>query len=70
MAGLAHKFAMENDLITASAIDAQEFPVLANYYNVAAVPRTIINQLHSIEGAIPEDKLLAEVLKIAEQPPQ
>jgi glutaredoxin-like protein len=43
MAGLAHKFAMENDLITASAIDAQEFPVLANYYNVAAVPRTIIN---------------------------
>ncbi|MGB9743052.1 MAG: protein disulfide oxidoreductase [candidate division WOR-3 bacterium] len=65
MAGLAHKFAMENQHITASVIDAQEFPVLANYYNVAAVPKTVINNLHHLEGAVPEERLLAELLKIA-----
>ncbi len=65
MVGLAHRFAMENENITASAIDAQEFPVLANYYQVSAVPKTVINGLHHLEGALPEDRFLAELLKVA-----
>ncbi|MEO0009766.1 MAG: thioredoxin family protein [candidate division WOR-3 bacterium] len=68
MAGLAHRFAMENENITATAIDAQEFPVLANYYQVSAVPKTVINGLHQIEGALPEERLLAELLKVAGAP--
>ncbi|MCX7731656.1 MAG: thioredoxin family protein [candidate division WOR-3 bacterium] len=68
MAGLAHRFAMENENITASAIDAQEFPVLANYYQVSAVPKTVINGLHHLEGALPEDRFLAELLKFAGGP--
>lgn len=68
MAGLAHRFAMENENITASAIDAQEFPVLANYYQVSAVPKTVINGLHHLEGALPEDRFLAELLKVAGGP--
>ncbi len=62
MVSLAQRFAFESDRITANAIDAQEFPVLANYYNVMAVPKTLINQIRQIEGAVPEEKLLAEIL--------
>ncbi len=65
MVSLAHRFAMASDLITASAIDAQEFPVLANYYDVMAVPRTLINRSQGFEGAVSEERLLDEVLKAA-----
>jgi glutaredoxin-like protein len=68
MAGMAHRFAMENPHITASVIDAQEFPVLANYYQVAAVPKTVINGIHHLEGAMPEERFLAEIMKIAGKP--
>ncbi len=68
MAGLAHRFALENEKITASAIDAQEFPVLANYYQISAVPKTVINGLHHLEGALPEDRFLAELLKLTGTP--
>lgn len=63
MVSLAHRFALESDLINANVIDAQEFPVLANYYDVMAVPKTVINQRHQFEGALPEERFLAEVLK-------
>lgn len=63
MVSLAHRFAMESDKITASAIDAQEFPVLANYYEVMAVPKTVLNQRHQFEGALPEERFLQEVMK-------
>ncbi len=65
MVSLAHRFAMASDLITASAIDAQEFPVLANYYDVMAVPKTLINRSQGFEGAVSEERLLDEVLKAA-----
>lgn len=68
MAGMAHRFALENKNIIASVIDAQEFPILANYYNVSAVPKTIINDLHHIEGALPEDRFLNELLKFGSSP--
>ncbi len=63
MVSLAHRFAMASDKITASAIDAQEFPVLANYYEVMAVPKTVLNQRHQFEGALPEERFLQEVMK-------
>lgn len=65
MVALAHRFAFESALITASAIDAQEFPVLANYYEVMAVPKTVLNGRHQFEGAVPEERLLQEVFKAA-----
>ncbi|MGQ9678768.1 MAG: protein disulfide oxidoreductase [bacterium] len=64
MVSLAHRFAMESEKITASAIDAQEFPVLANYYDVMAVPKTVLNQRNQFEGALPEERFLEEVLKV------
>lgn len=66
MVSLAHRFAMESEKITASVIDAQEFPVLANYYDVMAVPKTVLNQRHQFEGALPEERFLEEVFKVVD----
>jgi glutaredoxin-like protein len=60
---LAHKFAMESELITADMIESIEFPHLANKYNVYGVPRTVINEAVHQEGAVPEPMLLAKLLE-------
>ena len=63
---LAHRFAMENDLITADCIESTEFPDLAGQYRVYAVPKTVINEQASIEGALPEKFFLDGILKAVE----
>jgi hypothetical protein len=59
---LAHKFAMENDLITGEMVEVTEFPYLATKYRVAVVPLTVVNESVFIEGARPEPRFLEEVL--------
>jgi hypothetical protein len=59
---LAQRFAMENDLIKADAIEATEFPEAATRYRVYAVPKTVINEVDFIEGAMPEEPFLERVL--------
>ncbi|MEM0456371.1 MAG: thioredoxin family protein [Nitrososphaerota archaeon] len=51
---IAHQLAIENEFIRADMIEAIEFPQLANKYDVMAVPKTIINDVISFEGALPE----------------
>ncbi|MEP7284827.1 MAG: thioredoxin family protein [Chloroflexota bacterium] len=58
---LAHKLAMESDLIRADMVEATEFPHLATKYQVMGVPRTVINEDIFIEGAVPEAMLLKRV---------
>ena len=60
---LAYRFAMENDLIRADAIEATEFPELSSSYRVYAVPRTVINGATYVEGSLPESFFLDAVLK-------
>ncbi len=60
---LAHKMAMENDLIRADMVEANEFPELSQQYQVMAVPRTIINEDHYFEGAMPEPGVLSALLQ-------
>lgn len=60
---LAHQMAFESDKIVADMVEAQEFMELSQKYNVMGVPRTIINEEHSLEGMMPEDAVLQEVLK-------
>ena len=60
---LAHQFAMESPFIRADMVEATEFPHLANRFNVMGVPRTVINNAAFIEGAMPEDRFLREILK-------
>jgi glutaredoxin-like protein len=61
-ASMAHKFAMENDLIKADVIDANEFPQLAIKYGVMGVPKIVINEKIEFVGAVPEAMFLEHVL--------
>lgn len=54
---LAHKMAMESELVTADMVEATEFPQLSMKYNVMGVPRTVINESVFMEGAAPEQML-------------
>jgi glutaredoxin-like protein len=65
VARIAHKFALENDLIKADVIDAGEFPHLGLKYGVMGVPKTIINEKIEFIGALPEDLFLEHVLLAA-----
>lgn len=66
---VAHKFAMESDLITADMVEAIEFPHLSNRYGVHGVPRTVINETVHQEGAAPEPLVLAKLLEAVGQAP-
>jgi glutaredoxin-like protein len=62
MVTLANRFAVETPLISATAIDATEYPDLVRHYNVNGVPKTIINETVEIVGAVSEAELLKQVL--------
>jgi glutaredoxin-like protein len=66
---LAHKLAIESDLIRADMIESIEFPHLANKYSVYGVPRTVINESVHQEGAVPEPMMLAKLLEAVGQAP-
>jgi glutaredoxin-like protein len=61
-AAMAHKFAIENDLITADVIDANEFPQLAIKYGVMGVPKIVVNEKIEFVGTVPENMFLEHVL--------
>jgi len=63
---LAYQFAMENDNIRADAIEATEFPDCVTRYQVHAVPKTVVNESLHIEGSLPEEYFLDEILKTIE----
>jgi hypothetical protein len=60
---LAYQFALENENIRADAIEATEFPDWTTRYRVHAVPKTVVNESFSIEGSLPEELFLEEILK-------
>jgi glutaredoxin-like protein len=68
-AAIAHKLAIESDMISADVIDSSEFATLAQKYSVIGVPKIIINEKVEFVGAFSED-LFAEhvVLGTFQQP--
>ena len=58
-AAIAHKLAIESDMITAEVIDSSEFATLAHKYAVIGVPKIVINEKVEFVGAFSED-LFAE----------
>jgi len=60
---LAHKMAIESDLVRADTVEAIEFPHLAIKYQVRGVPRTVVNETVHIEGAMPEIAFVQQILK-------
>ena len=65
---LAYQFSLESDLVRADGIEATEFPDLAGKHRVYAVPKTVINEVSYIEGSMPEEFFLDEILKAAAPP--
>jgi len=53
--------AMENENIKAYTYEASEFPDVSMRYSVMAVPKTVINETTSVEGAVPEAALLQQL---------
>ena len=60
---LAYRAALASTRIRAAAIEATEFPSLADSMDVWSVPRIVVNGVPRWDGAVPErvflDRLLA-----------
>jgi len=61
-AAVAHKLAIESDLVKADVIETSEFPDLAMKYNVIGVPKIVINEKIEFVGAFSEDLFAEHVL--------
>jgi glutaredoxin-like protein len=61
-AAIAHKLAIECDLIKADVIESSEFPDLALKYNVIGVPKIVINDKVDFMGEFNEDLFAEHVL--------
>lgn len=61
---LAHQMAMESGMVQAEMVEAMEFPELSRRHNVSGVPQTTINDgVGHVIGAVPEENLLAEIIR-------
>jgi predicted DsbA family dithiol-disulfide isomerase len=65
MARAAFQLAMSSDKITSDVFEAQEFPELAQKYQVRGVPMTLVNEGAPIMGNVGGAKLLQAVLATA-----
>jgi glutaredoxin-like protein len=61
-AAVAHKLAIESDLVKSDVIETSEFPDLAMKYNVIGVPKIVINEKVEFVGAFNEDLFAEHVL--------
>ena len=59
---LAHRLAIENDLITTDMVESAEFPHLTQKYRVFSVPKIVINEDIQFEGALPEASFVENVM--------
>lgn len=64
-ARLAHAMAATSGMITADVIEANEFPQIADRFNVYGVPKTVVNDSAEFEGAQPEAALVALIESVA-----
>ena len=51
---LAYRAALASPRVRATAIEATEFPALADAMEVWAVPKVVVNGIPQYEGALPE----------------
>jgi NADH-dependent peroxiredoxin subunit F len=64
MVHLAHQMAMASEYISADMVEASEYPQLVQRYSVQGVPRTVINEVSTFEGALPPQDAIMEILKV------
>jgi hypothetical protein len=54
--------AIQSPMVYAEAVEASEFPELAERFNVNGVPQTTINAgAGTVVGAVPEEHLIMEI---------
>jgi len=63
---LAQHMAIASERVTATAIEATEFPDMAQAYQVSGVPKIVINDRVEFMGALPESQFLDAVLQAVE----
>ena len=61
---LAHRMAVANPHITATAVGATEYPDLAQRYNVRGVPKTVVDDQVEILGGLPEAAFIPQALQL------
>jgi glutaredoxin-like protein len=61
-AAIAHKLAIESDMIKSDVIESSEFPDMAMKYNVIGVPKVVINEKIDFVGEFNEDLFAEHVL--------
>jgi hypothetical protein len=59
---LAYRCALASKRVTATAIEANEFPRLAQELEVWAVPRIVVDGEPRWDGAVPEPEFLRRIL--------
>jgi len=59
---LAHKLAIESDMVWADMVESNEFVPLAQKYGVMSVPKVIINDREGIAGTMSEELFVSHVL--------
>jgi hypothetical protein len=59
---LAYKAALASPRIRAAAIEATEFPRLADEMDVWAVPRIVVNGVPQWDGSVPERVFVERIL--------
>lgn len=57
----AHRLALANKNITADMVEATEFPYLSQKYSIRGVPKSVINENWSLEGAVPEQMFVEKI---------
>ena len=60
VARIAHAIALENSNVTADVIEVEEFPAMAQTYQVRGVPKTVITQESKL-GVLPKAQLVGAV---------
>ena len=59
---LAYRLALASERVTATAIEANEFPRLAEEMEVWAVPRIAVNGVPQWDGSVPEPLFVQRIL--------
>jgi alkyl hydroperoxide reductase subunit F len=64
MVHLAHQMAFASDHIRADMVESSQFPQLVQRYDVSGVPKTVVNEGASFEGALPAPQAILAILRI------
>jgi alkyl hydroperoxide reductase subunit AhpF len=65
IASMANRMALVSPNVRSRAVEANEYPELADRYQVQSVPRTVMNRSGAFVGALPEAAFVDAVLQLA-----